>query len=148
MEGVTIRQMTSADLAEVHAIENLCYSTPWSLNSFKYELGKKDTILKVAVSNGRVTGYVCVRTILDVTHLLNITVLPESRRKGIAGMLLSEALDELRRTKPATQLTLEVRQSNTAAIRLYEKFGFKVTGKRKNYYHKPDDDAVLMEVEV
>jgi ribosomal-protein-alanine N-acetyltransferase len=137
--------MTLSDLSQVLALENLCYTTPWSLNSFRYELGNSDAILQVAVLNARIIGYVCVRTILDMTHLLNITVMPEFRRKGVAGMLLGDVIDELKRIKPGVRLTLEVRQSNIAAIRLYEKFGFQVTGRRKKYYQKPEDDALLME---
>lgn len=146
MEGLKIREMMPADLEQVHFMENLCHSTPWSLNSFKYELGNNDAILKVAFSGNRILGYICVRTILDMTHLLNITVLPEFRRKGVGSMLLRNIVDELKRIKPGTLLTLEVRQSNTEAIRLYEKFGFKATGTRRNYFQDPQDDALIMEV--
>ncbi|MBI5097621.1 MAG: ribosomal protein S18-alanine N-acetyltransferase [Nitrospirae bacterium] len=148
MEGITIRKMSPADLSEVSNIENLCYSTPWSPNSFKYELANKEAILKVAVFNSEIIGYVCIRTILDMTHLLNVAVLPEFRLRGIGSMLLKNAVGELKRLQPNTKLTLEVRQSNIAAIRLYEKFGFKVTGKRTKYYQKPEDDAILMELDV
>lgn len=140
--------MKAEDLTQVHALEGLCHTTPWSLNSFTYELNNRDAILRVVVLNDRVVGYVCVRTILDLTHLLNITVSPEFRRKGVGSMLLGDALAELKRRNPGVRLTLEVRQSNIAAIRLYEKFGFKVTGRRKNYYHMPEDDALLMEVDL
>jgi len=140
--------MKPADLAEVHTLETLCYTTPWSLNSLKYELENSDAILRVAVLDDRIVGYICVRTMLDVTHLLNITVTPELRRKGIGGMLMRNALAELRRIRPGTRLTLEVRQSNIAAIRLYEEFGFKVTGRRKKYYQMPEDDALLMEIKL
>lgn len=140
--------MSPADLSEVSNIENLCYSTPWSPNSFKYELANKEAILKVAVFNSEIIGYVCIRTILDMTHLLNVAVLPEFRLRGIGSMLLKNAVGELKRLQPNTKLTLEVRQSNIAAIRLYEKFGFKVTGKRTKYYQKPEDDAILMELDV
>lgn len=140
--------MSLADLPQVHAIETRCYTTPWSLNSFKYEIGNPDAVLKAAVSENRVIGYACARTILDMTHLLNITVLPEHRRKGVADMLLRAVIEELKRSKPGIKLTLEVRQSNTAAIKLYEKFGFTITGSRKGYYQKPADDALLMELEI
>lgn len=143
-----MRDMSPADLEQVLAIENLCYSTPWSLNSFKHEIENKDTILKVAVFNDRIAGYVCIRTILYVTHLMNITVLPELRHKGVGQLLLKNAIEDLQRLKPGTKLTLEVRKSNTSAIKLYEKFGFHVTGQRKNYYQKPDDDAILMELDI
>jgi ribosomal-protein-alanine N-acetyltransferase len=140
--------MSPDDLVQVCAIENLCYTTPWSLNSFKHELTNKDAVLMVAVLNSEITGYICIRTILDMTHLLNIAVLPEFRLRGIGSMLLNNAIGELKRLQPDAKLTLEVRQSNIAAIGCYEKFGFKVTGKRTKYYQKPEDDAILMELAV
>ncbi len=140
--------MSPEDLPQVLAIENLCYSTPWSLNSFRYETGNKEAFLKVGVYNGQITGYVCVRTILDLTHLMNIAVAPEFRRKGIASMLLKDVIGELKRLKPDTRLTLEVRQSNIAAIRFYERFGFKTTGKRNGYYQSPPDNAIIMELDI
>ncbi|MBI5409947.1 MAG: ribosomal protein S18-alanine N-acetyltransferase [Nitrospirae bacterium] len=148
MEGIIIREMSSGDLPEVHALEDQCYSTPWSINSFKHELQNKDAILKAAVLNHHIIGYVCVRTILDMTHLLNLAVSPEFRRKGVGSMLLLEVIKDLKRLKPGIKLTLEVRQSNTAAVKLYEGFGFKATGKRTGYYQKPHDDAVIMELDI
>jgi len=145
MTEVFIRDMQLSDISDVLAIERISFTTPWDIRSFEYELGYKDTILKVAVLNNQIIGYVCVRTILDVTHILNLAVLPEFRRRGIGGMLLRDALNELKRLKPDINLiTLEVRESNTAAIELYERFGFKVMGKRISYYEKPHENAIIM----
>ncbi len=136
--------MHPSDLPEVLEIERMSFTTPWNIRSFEYELEHKDTILKVAVFNNQIVGYVCVRTILDVTHILNLAVLPEFRRRGIGSTLLREALNELRQLKPYVNITLEVRESNTAAIKLYEKFGFKIIGQRIGYYEKPHEDALIM----
>ena len=145
MTEVFIRDMQLSDISDVLAIERISFTTPLDIRSFEYELGYKDTILKVAVLNNQIIGYVCVRTILDVTHILNLAVLPEFRRRGIGSMLLRDALNELKRLKPDINLiTLEVRESNTAAIELYEKFGFKVMGKRISYYDKPHENAIIM----
>jgi len=155
--------MFMSDLTQVLEIERMLFTTPWDISSFKYELEHKNTILKVAVFNeqnlpdgrrldslsSQVIGYVCIRTILDVTHILNLAVPPKFRRLGIGSMLLRDALEELRRSKPEARLiTLEVRESNTAAIKLYEKFGFKVMGRRIGYYQKPHEDAVIMGLEI
>ncbi len=148
MEGIIIRGMSHNDLPQVIAIENRCYTTPWTASSFDYELGNKKAILKVAVLDDRIIGYVCIRTILDVTHLLNISVLPKFRRIGIGSMLIFNALQALRQLNPGTKLTLEVRESNTAAIKLYKKSGFKVTGKLQGYYNKPDEDAIIMALDM
>ncbi len=149
MEGITIRKMTHKDIAEVHAIEHRCFTTPWQVSSFEYEISNKDAILKVAVFNNQLIGYICIRSMLDVTHVLDLAVTPEFRHMGFGSLLLMNATYELRRLKPETvSITLEVRESNIAAIRLYEKFGFKEIGRRRGYYQKPHEDAVIMEHDI
>ncbi len=141
--------MSFEDLPHVHVIEKSCFTTPWDISSFKYELRHKRTILKVAVFNNRIIGYVCIRTILDITHVLNLVVLPEFRRMGIGSRLLQDGLKELTNLRPDTGLILlEVRESNTPAIKLYEKSGFKIRGKRTGYYHMPNEDAVIMKLKI
>jgi ribosomal-protein-alanine N-acetyltransferase len=147
MEGFVIRDMSPADLGEVQTIEETSFTTPWSMSSFEFEVANDETILKVAVFNEHIIGYVCLRTILDITHVLNLVVTPEFRRKGTGGMLLRSAVEELKKVKPDVRsLTLEVRESNRAAIGLYEKSGFLVTGRRTGYYQRPSEDAVIMEL--
>ena len=137
--------MIHEDLPQVHAIEKRCFSTPWQLSSFEYEIDNIDAILKVAVFHGQITGYVCIRSILDITHVLDLAVKHDVRRMGIGSLLLVSAMQELRKMKPDRKsLTLEVRESNIAAIKLYEKFGFDEVGRRRNYYKKPHEDAVIM----
>jgi len=145
LEGIILKRMSYGDLSEVYAIETRCFTSPWSLGSFRYELGHNQSILKVALLSERIVGYVCVRAMHEDAHILNLAVLPELRRRGIGSALLQDALEELRTLKPQVKfVTLEVRESNIPAIRLYEKFGFNIIGKRHNYYHMPDEDAVTM----
>jgi ribosomal-protein-alanine N-acetyltransferase len=133
----------------VHAIDKQCFTTPWNIDSFKHELGNKDTILKIAVFNEKIVGYICLRTLLDLTHILNLTVIPDFRRMGIASMLFRDTLQELKKSKPDIKgITLEVRESNSAAINLYGRLGFKVTGRRNDYYQKPQENAVIMEMNI
>jgi ribosomal-protein-alanine N-acetyltransferase len=149
LEGIKIRKMLHADMMQVYAIAKKSFTTPWQLSSFEYELANKDTILKVAVIDSEIAGYVCLRSMLDVTHLLDVAVTPEFRRTGIGSMLLKGALQELRRLKPdAGFITLEVRESNIAATKLYEKFGFKEIGRRRGYYQRPYEDAIIMELDM
>jgi ribosomal-protein-alanine N-acetyltransferase len=148
LEGLIIRGMAPADLLDVFSIETEAFSTPWSISSFRHELTERYSILKVAILNERVVGYICLRTMLDITHILNLAVTPGYRRRGIASWLLIEALDELsNRQKEADFITLEVRASSPA-VKLYEKLGFRVIGRRKGYYHKPLEDAILMGLDV
>jgi ribosomal-protein-alanine N-acetyltransferase len=145
LEGIVLRDMVAEDLPQVHATENQFYGTPWSIRSFSYELGNRDAILKVAIHHEQVVGYICIRSLLDITHLLKITVLPRFRRRGVGQALLQSALQTLRELRPDThELTLEVRESNSAAITLYKKAGFKETGRRPGYYRRPDEDALVM----
>jgi ribosomal-protein-alanine N-acetyltransferase len=147
LEGLKVRRMSSDDLGTVLDIEKTCFSSPWSKNSFEYELTNRDAIMKVAVFEGRIIGFICLRTLLDITHILNLSVTPEFRRRSIGTTLLKYALRELRHKKPAARsVTLEVRESNTAAIRLYEKSGFRLTGRRIRYYQKPVENAVIMDL--
>lgn len=141
--------MLYADILEVHAIAKESFTMPWQLNSFEYELGNKDSILNVASLGKEIVGYVCLRTIVDVTHLMEIAVKPKLRQTGIGSLLLRAALQELRRIKQDLNLvTLEVRESNIAAIKLYEKAGFKEIGRRKGYYKKPIEDAIIMDLDM
>ncbi|MDO8281591.1 MAG: ribosomal protein S18-alanine N-acetyltransferase [Thermodesulfovibrionia bacterium] len=143
-----IRDMDFADLDEVYSIEQESFTTPWSMASFEYELMEEDAILKVAVIDDHIAGYICMRTIADITHILNLAVTPAFRRENIASILLNSALDELRHTQEDVDyITLEVRESSPA-VRLYEKHGFKAIGRRKHYYHKPVEDAILMGLEM
>jgi ribosomal-protein-alanine N-acetyltransferase len=125
------------------------YGTPWSITSFSHELGNRDAILKIAAYREQVVGYICIRTLLDVTHVLKLTVVPKFRRRGIGRGLLESAIQQLRHLKPdIRELTLEVRESNRAAIKLYEKSGFTAAGRRKGYFRRPDEDALIMGMQV
>lgn len=145
MEGVTVRAMSSSDLPAVLEIADHSFTTPWNLSSFEYEIRNKDAVLNVAEIDSRIVGYICVRSFLGATHIMDIAVIHEYHQKGIGSMLLLEALRGIRRTKPETEhITLEVRQSNIAAIKLYEKYGFREKGRRKNYYKTPNEDGIIM----
>lgn len=141
--------MLPADILQVYEIGRQSFTTPWQLSSFEYEIENRDAILKVAVLNVDIVGYICVRTILDVTHVMDLAVTPRLKRMGIGSLLLRNALQELRRTRPdISMITLEVRESNIAALKLYEKYGFREIGRRRGYYKKPVEDALIMELDM
>ncbi len=145
MEGVTVRDMSPVDLPQVKALADRSFTTPWSINSFVYEIESKDAVLNVAVNDSLIIGYICIRSFLDATHVMDIAVVDEHRQQGVGSMLFLEALREITKAKPETEhITLEVRESNIAAITLYKKFGFRQTGRRKNYYSSPDEDGIIM----
>ena len=133
--------MQERHLAALAEIERACFHAPWSENMLREELGKG--IFLVAEQDGRTAGYVGCQTVLDEGYITNVAVSPDFRRQGIARALI-EALLAKARENGLAFVTLEVRESNLAARRLYEKNGFEIVGKRKNYYEKPAEDAILM----
>lgn len=124
---------------EMSEIESRCFSMPWSLYSCENELKHDYAYYWGAFADNVLIGYAGLNIVVDEGHITNVAVLPEYRRQGIARVLIDIMLRcDLR------LFTLEVRESNTAAISLYENFGFLVLGKRKGYYDKPKEDALIM----
>lgn len=133
-------------LAQVMEMERACFQRPWSEQIFIDAL-YNDTVSLVAAEgeDGQVMGYGAVSVILDEGCLEKIAVAPQYRRQGVAEAILSAFL-RFGRANLAF-LTLEVRESNQAAVGLYEKLGFQKVGRRKNYYPEVREDAILMTVE-
>ena len=144
MEDIKIRCMDVNDVDPVFSVEMQCFSTPWSRESFEYEMKENDkAIYVIAEYGGNVLGYAGMWKILDEDHITNIAVLREFRQKGIATMLIKKLLD-LAKEASINSFTLEVKSTNDVAIKLYENFGFKKCGLRKGYYKDTQDDALIM----
>jgi ribosomal-protein-alanine N-acetyltransferase len=137
-----IRQLAYADLPQVIAIERRAFPTPWSLAMFVLELSKPSGICLAALEEAVMVGYLVCSRYDTVWHLMNVAVDPHRRRQGIATALLEWLFEQADR--PSEQYTLEVRTSNDAAIRLYERFGFRAAGRRRAYYHDNREDALIM----
>jgi len=137
-----IRQMNGGDVATVLAIEERSLSA-WNRQQISSELQRRCGIALVAVApDGEVRAWCCgLQTDIDA-ELLKITVGPEVRRSGIGRALLQEFCSIAKR-QGAEQIFLEVRSQNHPALRLYEQHGFLKTGRRKDYYKEPVDDAVM-----
>ena len=143
---ITIRRLGYGDLPQVIAIERRAFPTPWSLAMFVLELSKPSSICLAAAREGAqrsesLAGYMICARYADVWHVMNIAVDPAQRRQGIASALLAHLLE---RAGPLDSYTLEVRPSNTAAIALYERYGFRAAGTRPHYYHDTGEDALIM----
>ena len=143
---IKIEKMTLAHIAQVAALEKLCFSDPWSEKSIASELNNELAFWLTAIEGNHVAGYIGSQTVLDETDMMNVAVHPDFRRKGIAEALVN-ALVEALKTKGSRCLTLEVRASNVPAITLYEKLGFSEIGRRKNYYRNPREDALILRKE-
>lgn len=96
-----------------------------------------------AEHDGVVTGFACFRVTATEAELLNLAVLPLVRRQGTGSRLLKHVRQEVAR-RGAERIFLEVRESNVAALRLYERFGFQPVGRRRGYYTQPAADAVIL----
>ncbi len=141
-DNLEIRRLTYSDLPHVIAIERRAFPTPWSLSMFVLELSKPSGICLAAVQNSRLVGYLVCSRYDTVWHVMNVAVDPARRREGIASILMTHLFDAADR--PHEQYTLEVRESNEAAIALYERFGFRGAGHRRAYYHDNREDALIM----
>ncbi len=131
-------------LPQIQKIEQQSFSVPWTDAMLRMQLQPDSHVFLTAeTENGAVVGYVGMLYVLDEGYISNVAVRPDCRRQGVAEALLT-ALEARGRALMLSFLTLEVRESNAAAVALYEKRGYRVVGRRKNYYEKPTEDAVLM----
>lgn len=145
--GTEIEPMKEKHIAEIAEIERLCFSLPWSENALKDELTNENAHFLTALTFGRVSGYIGVIEICGEADITNVAVHPDFRRFGIGRKLLDTAENEASKRK-CESITLEVRESNTAAINLYSGNGYNQIGIRKNFYEKPTENAVLMTKEL
>ena len=143
MERFTVADARETCLPEIEEIEALCFSLPWTQDMLRSQLDPEGHVFLTAEAEGRVIGYVGLMYVLDEGYISNVAVHPSHRRQGVADALLTE-LERRAAALALSFLTLEVRESNAPAIALYEKHGFRSVGKRKNYYEKPTEDAILM----
>lgn len=131
-------------LDDILLMEQQCFSVPWTHEQLMAQLSDFMHIFLAAEDeNGRAVGYAGLMYVLDEGYISNVAVSPDRRREGIADMLLAE-LYERAKAKKLSFLTLEVRESNIPAQSLYKKHGYTEVGRRKAYYSRPKEDAVLM----
>jgi ribosomal-protein-alanine N-acetyltransferase len=139
-----LRRLDPRDLDTVEVIERASYPTPWSRSMFAAELRKPSALaLGAYLDTGELAGYAFVSRYVDAWHVMNVAVAPEHRRRGIATVLL-ERLFEVTSGDQRRGYTLEVRVSNSTAIRLYERLGFQPRGVRRGYYTDNREDALIM----
>ena len=140
---MNITEMNASHVPQVAQLEQLCFADPWSEKSIASELTSKWSYWLVAVEDDRVVGYIGSQSSIDESDVMNVAVHPDFRRKGIAEKLINHLVEELK-NRGSHALLLEVRASNAPAIALYEKLGFTQVGCRKNYYHNPREDALIL----
>lgn len=138
MERVTIRPLQATDAKAVERITRLSpEAAHWTFEGYRGLPGW------VAEDDRVVLGFLFARIASDEMEILNLAVEPAAREHGVGGDLLSAALAYGAKAAVAS-VFLEVRESNLRARRFYERRGFAVTGRRPRYYHRPDEDALVM----
>ena len=136
-----IRPLLKEDIPSAAAIEKACFSMPWSEREIRESFENTELYrFFAAEEDGKVIGYASMSLILDEADIDNIAVLAEARKRGVGSALLAGLL-RCAAENGASAAVLEVRDSNSPAIRLYEAFGFRQVGFRKNYYQNPEEGA-------
>ena len=147
LSGIAIARAEERDLADVAALEEACYSDPWSATSFAALPDNPNVFFAVAREIGHgiapVLGYVVAWYVLDEGELANLAVAAQTRGRGIGKALLAAVIRDAE-GRGIADLFLEVRESNIAAIQLYQGQGFEQVGRRKGYYRRPEEDALVL----
>lgn len=153
---VSVSPMNEHDLLEVVEIEQSSGLSPWGWNAYHAELRTENRNLMwvarlvqgPAVKEGEsIAGYVVARMVAGELHVNNLAVRQGFRQQGIGTALLTRILEEAKQVDGFVAF-LEVRAGNAAAQAFYEKFGFQVVGRRRDYYPEPREDALIMSLEM
>jgi ribosomal-protein-alanine N-acetyltransferase len=140
-----IEPMKAVDLDTVMEIERVSFRSPWSRQVFLEELTRDWAHVDIVrdAATGDVVGFANYWLVADEVHVLNLATHPQARRAGHASRMMAHMIDFARR-ELCRYVTLEVRRSNAAALRLYRRFAFRAIGVRPNYYAEDQEDAIVM----
>lgn len=141
--NLVIEEMTSKNIDGVFEVEKNCFEHHWSKDAFAKELKNDVARYLVAKLDGKVVGYVGIWFVMDEGHITNVAVHSDYRGKKIGDELV-KSLVNLCKENNIVSMTLEVRVSNVVAQNLYKKYGFKLSGIRKEYYSDNKEDAMIM----
>ncbi|RIU88348.1 ribosomal-protein-alanine N-acetyltransferase [Oceanobacillus picturae] len=148
MSEITIRKMEIADVDQVMEVERVSFTTPWTTDIFYQEIVDNQYAYYYVIEwNGRIVGYVGTWVVLEDAQVTNIAIMPELRGNKLGEKLFQYMLLQVKLIG-TTRLSLEVRESNIPAQKLYRKFGLVPGGIRKNYYTDNQEDAIVMWVNI
>ena len=142
-----LRPMKTADIDKIVTLENECQLSSWGATGYQAELLNPSAVLLTAIVHDEVVGFFSGRMMADEFEIYTIAVAPKFRRQGLGAKILIAAL-EIAKMKGAKHAYLEVRAANEPAKKMYERHGFTLTGKRKEYYSAPLEDALLYSCEI
>jgi len=144
-----LQPLKPEQLSDVVELDKLCLGGLWNLEGYRRELeSPNSTIIVLSVVHSQfqqeqIIGIGCFWAILEEAHITILAVHPDYQGQGLGKLLLYNLLQDARNRK-LERATLEVRESNAIALSLYEKFGFKIAGKRRGYYQKTGEDALIL----
>ncbi|MBO4559137.1 MAG: ribosomal protein S18-alanine N-acetyltransferase [Lachnospiraceae bacterium] len=142
-----LRDMAAADLFKVADLERRLFSDPWSIDSFRGALRSQNQVFLVCDDDGTIAGYCGMLMVPGEGQILNVAVDENYRRRGLATEMMNAMID-IGTTNEIFLYTLEVRENNAPALALYKSVGFVPTGRRKGYYKNPEEDAILMDLDL
>lgn len=141
MSDIIIRKAAEEDIPRIAEIEKASIPQPWSETAFADALPQENAVTLVAEVSGEIAGFITGVFLFDNADIYSIATDEKFRKKGVGATLLTTFFDTL--PTEVETVGLEVRESNSAAISLYEKHGFERVGLRKNFYEQPRENAVL-----
>lgn len=143
MADIYVSFFVDSDLKAISEIESVSINPPWSYSAICDFSNQQTSRILVAKIGFVVVGYITYSVVLDEIQIANVATHPDYRRIGVAEKLLTFLYEKAVKDNMSF-ITLEVRQNNAPAIKLYEKCGYTEVGRRKNYYKNPTEDAILM----
>ncbi|MBQ3337201.1 MAG: ribosomal protein S18-alanine N-acetyltransferase [Selenomonadaceae bacterium] len=143
MGRLTFRAMTTEDADAVAEIEEKSFAMPWKRDDFWREAQNELATYIVGELDGKIVAYAGAWVSFNQAEVMSVAVVPELRGQGVGTILFGELIKAVK-ARGATAITLEVRPSNTPAIKLYKSFGLRSVGRRKGYYLDNGEDALIM----
>jgi [ribosomal protein S18]-alanine N-acetyltransferase len=146
LSNLKIQTLTAENLAELLELDQICFDGMWTMEGYLRELESPNSCflgLFPPIVNSGLLGMGCFWSILEEAHITLLAIHPEYQGQGL-GQALLYGLLKMACEQGLERATLEVRASNIAAISLYEKFGFKTAGRRRNYYKDNNEDALIL----
>jgi ribosomal-protein-alanine N-acetyltransferase len=142
-----LKTLEKHELPQVLELDRLCFGGFWSIEGYLREIDSPNsTLLIITIPDNqasKVIGLGCFWAILEEAHITLLAVHPDFQGQGLGKLLLFSLLKDAAKRK-LERATLEVKETNHIALSLYEKFGFKIAGRRKNYYQQTGEDALIL----
>lgn len=146
MSEIIVRKAAESDIPQIAVIEAESFSDPWTENSLRLQLSQAFGIFLAAEKDGKIVGYIIGSQGDEAAFIDNIAAAASARKQGVGTALMKAFFEEL--PESVYHVALEVRESNTAAQKLYSKFGFEAAGIRKNLYSSPRENGIVMTLDI